>query len=95
MPPDSYVTCENFDPTDKSCVFGIAGEVCAHRIVYRVGTAKCADCDPGCAKTRVGPCAIGYAIRCMNVRIGLIVFCLCRDEDSSPSYFSGDAYECI
>jgi len=94
-PPDNYVSCPNPDPKDKSCVFGVAGEVCGHRIVYRVGTAKCADCDPDCAKNRVGPCAVGYAVRCVDVPIGLFVYCLCQDEDSEPSYYSGDAYDCL
>jgi hypothetical protein len=92
--PTGEVNCENPDPTDKSCVEIILGQVCGHRIDYRVGTAKCADCYPNCAKIRVEPCATIYPRRCMNRTIGLYTFCRCEDEDEEP-YYDGDAYDCI
>lgn len=95
MPDDRYVTCENFDPFDKSCEEIILGQLCAHRIVYRQSTAKCAVCRPYCAKNIVGMCAAGYAIRCWNVPIGLYVYCLCGDEELTPSYYSGNYEICM
>jgi len=94
MPDDYLFNCENFDPTDKSCEPIVLGQICSHRIVYRVGTAKCADCAPNCATTRVEACAKIYPIRCMNVRVLLFYYCQCQDEDDEPRY-SGDAYNCI
>ncbi len=94
MPDDYLVNCENFDPTDKSCEDIVLGQICSHRIVYRVGTAKCADCEPDCAKNRVEACAEIYPIRCMNKRVLLFLYCVCQDEDELPRH-SGDAYDCI
>jgi hypothetical protein len=95
MPNDYLVQCENFDPEDKSCEEIVEGQICSHRIVYRVGTAKCADCYPNCGTTRVEACAEIYPIRCANRTI-LWIFpvCVCDDEDGQPQY-SGNAFDCI
>ena len=94
MPDDYIVKCENFDPTDKSCEEYKIGLICDHRIVYRVGTAKCADCYPNCATTWVEPCAKIFPIRCMNKTVWPNKVCVCKDEDDEP-YYSGAAYDCI
>ena len=92
--PDDYLfNCENFHPTDKSCEAIVLGQICSHRIIYRGGTAKCADCAPNCAKIYVEPCAVIYPIRCKNVRVLLFLYCQCQDEDDTPRY-SGSAYDC-
>ncbi len=91
--PDVDLDCRNPDPTKSSCEEITLGQLCGHRIIFRVGTAKCGVCDPDCRKFIVDRCARLYPTRCENVPRGSYSFCECSDE-GSPTY-SGFAYDCF
>jgi len=95
-PPETsgYVKCENFNPTDKSCEDIIEGALCNHLVTVGVNEAECADCEPGCSRTRLCACAEITPFYCKTICFwDGIPPCACVCDAGEP-YTSGDYYQC-
>ncbi len=95
-PPDTsnYVTCENFNPTDKRCEDIIEGALCGHVIKVALNDAECAACAPDCYKEYICPCAEIIPVYCKTRCYLLVCACLCNDAHENEATYSGAHYEC-
>lgn len=91
-PTSNYVTCENFNPTDKTCEDIIEGALCGHVINLALSDAECAPCAPDCDMPRISACAEIIPVFCKTRCFLLVCACLC--DDAGEPYYSGDHYEC-
>ena len=90
LPDGPYVQCID-DPVTGKCGF-LEGGLCNHLVTIAQNDARCADCAPGCNKTRVSACAEITPVYCKEERFLLVFTCLC--VQGGPYEYRGDHYEC-
>jgi len=92
LPSGPYANCQALqDPVTGQC--GPAeGFICNHLATIAENDAECADCAPGCDKTRICACAQIVPIHCKTHCY--LLFCQCLCDDAGEPYYIGDHYEC-
>lgn len=87
--------CQWQAPDDHRCVPDQVGKTCMWILQYEyTSSAICADCAPGCSRTRDNYCAFWKAETCRNA---FFIGCVCDydgPEIERPKVGSGDHYIC-
>jgi hypothetical protein len=79
------------DPITGKCE-ELEGGLCNHLATIAENDAECADCAPGCDKTRISACAEIIPIHCQTRCEWTVCGCFC-EHGGQPEY-RGDHYEC-
>jgi len=93
LPDGPYPNCQALqDPITGRCG-EIEGLLCGHVINLALSDAECADCAPGCDKTRICACVEIIPYRCTEHKYWIWYTCLC-DRKYEERTYRGDHYEC-
>lgn len=93
LPSGPYPNCQVLKDDSTGKCNGAEGLICGHNINIATNDAECADCAPGCAKTRICACAEIIPYRCKTHCYLLFCDCTC-DEKYEERTYRGDHYEC-
>lgn len=91
LPGGPYVECYNHPVTGK-CE-ELEGGLCFHVTTIAQSDAQCADCEPGCDKTRISACIEIIPYYCTTHCFFTVCSCQC-DPNTNDASYRGDHYEC-
>jgi hypothetical protein len=93
LPSGPYPNCQVLKDDSTGKCEQAEGLICGHNINISTNDAECADCAPGCAKSRICACAEIIPYRCTEHCYLLFCDCTC-DEKYEERTYRGDHYEC-